>query len=104
VLAKIAEKTRPIIHAAKDHLFKLATALLDKVHPCDVNAQDSLGKTALMYAVCNNDVDMVTHLFAGQEVVKKPDVLSSPAPKPAPSKGKSKKNAVPTFRIPHIPQ
>lgn len=72
-LAKIAEKTRPIIHAAKDNLPAFVTALLAHTVgrlACDVNAQDSLGKTALMYAVCNNDVDMVQHLFTAQEPLK----------------------------------
>ncbi|ELR12016.1 ankyrin repeat-containing protein, partial [Acanthamoeba castellanii str. Neff] len=72
-LAKIAEKTRPIIHAAKDNLPAFVTALLAHTAgrlACDVNAQDSLGKTALMYAVCNNDVDMVQHLFTAQEPLK----------------------------------
>jgi hypothetical protein len=70
-LAKIAEKTRPIIHAAKDNLPAFVTALLwvGKL-ACDVNAQDSLGKTALMYAICNNDADMVQHLFTAQEPLK----------------------------------
>jgi hypothetical protein len=69
-LDKIAEKTRPIIHAAKDNIPAFVTALLSGSG--NVNAQDSLGKTALMYAVCNNDIDMVQHLFAGQEPTKVP--------------------------------
>jgi len=70
-LAKVTEKTRLVIHAVESQQPKLLTALMSHRNGLlDINAQDSVGRTALMYAVRNNDEDMVQHLFTGKMPVE----------------------------------
>jgi ankyrin repeat protein len=74
----VAQKTRFVIYAMQQQQPSELLQVLLQHKGNGVSEKDSLGKTALIYAVCNNDVAMVHQLFTASVRPKDmPDVLEN---------------------------
>jgi ankyrin repeat protein len=81
-LSKVAQETHLVIYAMRASLADLLNLLL--ANKADLNAKDSLGNTCLIYAVRNNDTDMVHLLFTKRRGAAKPGPSSSSSSSSAP--------------------